>query len=277
MTARSTTTGTVRTRLRRPAATSSNDVVVTAPTLTTPPFDISGVAPHANVISYLGCCTLAGLTMAIDQAIADGVDVINYSIGSSSPSAAWDDFDTVGFLNARAAGIFVATSNGNDGPFEATTGSPADAPWLTSVGASTHNRHNGNVLTDLVSSEGPLPDIAGKSVAGSLGPTPIIDAGAFGDPACVQATGNEANFVGRIVVCERGRERQGREVGQRRRPRRRRIRADQRPTARRLAARRRVPLARCVHLVQQWPDVEGVAGRGQRPSGRDRRNHVHHR
>ena len=40
----------------------------------------------------------------------------------------------VGFLNARAAGIFVATSNGNDGPGDATTGSPADAPWLTSVG-----------------------------------------------------------------------------------------------------------------------------------------------
>ena len=31
-----------------------NDVVVEAPTITTPPFDISGVAPHANVISYLG-------------------------------------------------------------------------------------------------------------------------------------------------------------------------------------------------------------------------------
>ena len=59
---------------------------------------------------------MAGLTAAIDQAIADEVDVINYSIGSAAPSAPWDDFDTVGFLNARAAGIFVATSNGNDGP-----------------------------------------------------------------------------------------------------------------------------------------------------------------
>jgi hypothetical protein len=56
-------------------------------------FDISGVAPHANIISYLGCCSLAGLTGSIDQAIEDGVDAINYSIGSSSPSAAWDDFD----------------------------------------------------------------------------------------------------------------------------------------------------------------------------------------
>jgi subtilase family protein/peptidase inhibitor I9 len=81
------------------------------------PFDISGVAPHANIIAYLGCCTQAGLTKSIDQAIADHVDVINYSIGSSSPSAdAWTDFDTLGFLHAREAGIFVATSTGRVRP-----------------------------------------------------------------------------------------------------------------------------------------------------------------
>jgi uncharacterized repeat protein (TIGR01451 family) len=182
-----------------------NDVIVESPTITTPPFDISGVAPHANVVSYLACCTLAGLTAAIDQAIADEVDVINYSIGSSAPSALWDDFDTVGFLNARAAGIFVATSNGNDGPGVATTGSPADAPWITSAGASTHNRHNANALTGLTSSNGPLADIPGKSVTGALTtPTPIVYAGAFGDPFCGQTTGNQANFTGRIVICDRG-------------------------------------------------------------------------
>jgi uncharacterized repeat protein (TIGR01451 family) len=182
-----------------------DDVVVAAPTLTTPPFDISGVAPHANIVAYLGCCTLAGLTGAIDQAIADEVDVINYSIGSSSPSAAWDDFDTLGFLNARSAGIFVAVSNGNDGPLPETTGSPADAPWLTAVGASTHNRHNGNVLTNLTSSEGPLPDIAGKSVTGALlEPAPIVDAASVGDPFCLDDSGHEPAFTGHIVVCTRG-------------------------------------------------------------------------
>lgn len=181
-----------------------NDVVVETPTFTTPPFDISGVAPHANVISYLGCCSVSGLTAAIDQAIADGVDAINYSIGSSAPSQLWDDFDTVGFLNARAAGIFVATSNGNAGPFEATTGSPSDAPWITSVGASQHDRNNGNILTDLNSSAGPLPDIVGKSTTGSLGATPIVYAGDFGDPLCGDTTGHEAEFAGNIVVCDRG-------------------------------------------------------------------------
>ncbi|MPZ54431.1 MAG: S8 family serine peptidase, partial [Acidimicrobiia bacterium] len=65
--------------------------------------------------------------------------------------------------------------------------------------------HNGNLLTDLVSSEGTLPDIAGKSVTGDLPtPAPFAYAGDFGDPLCQQSTGNEANFGGKIVVCDRG-------------------------------------------------------------------------
>ena len=168
-------------------------------------FDISGVAPHANIISYLGCCSLSGLTAAIDQAIQDEVDVINYSIGSDAPSALWSDFDTVGFLNARAAGIFVATSNGNSGPLDATTGSPSDAPWIISVGASTHDRFNQNLLVDLTSSEGDLPDIEGKGVTDGLdAAAPIVYAGDVGDPLCQAASGHETEFSGKIVVCERG-------------------------------------------------------------------------
>ena len=110
---------------------------------------ISGVAPHANLIGYDVCypvaggqtsCSEAAIVAAINQAIADKVDVINYSIGGSSPSSPWNDTDTTGFLNARAAGIHVAVSAGNDGPGDATISGPADAPWLTAVGASTHNR-----------------------------------------------------------------------------------------------------------------------------------------
>ncbi|MPZ51958.1 MAG: S8 family serine peptidase, partial [Acidimicrobiia bacterium] len=169
-------------------------------------FDIKGVAPHANIISYLGCCSLAGLTASIDQAIADQVDAINYSIGSEAPSPdLWTDFDAAGFLEARAAGIFVATSNGNSGPGFATTGSPADAPWLISVGASTHDRANLNSVIDMSGGDTTPPDdIAGWSVTAELGPTDMVYAGDFGDALCQDATGNESNFGGNIVVCDRG-------------------------------------------------------------------------
>ena len=102
----------------------------------------SGVAPRARVAHYKACwndvgCTTSDLVAAIDTAVADGVDVINYSIGSSSTSIfAPDD---VAFLFADAAGVFVATSNGNTGPDPATVGSPAGDPWVLSVGASTRD------------------------------------------------------------------------------------------------------------------------------------------
>jgi subtilisin family serine protease len=108
---------------------------------------MSGVAPHANIIAYQVCrpgntgdkytsCPFSVTTLAIEDAIIDGVDVINYSIGHSS--ASWSNAVEYGFLNAQAAGIFVATSAGNSGPDAGTTN--AAAPWYTAVAASTHGR-----------------------------------------------------------------------------------------------------------------------------------------
>ncbi|WP_420644827.1 DUF7594 domain-containing protein [Candidatus Leptofilum sp.] len=190
------------------ASTAAGNVVLGA-TVNAPTFsfnrDISGVAPHANIIAYSGCCTVSALTAAIDQAILDGVDVINYSIGSEAASSVWSDFDTVGFLNARAAGIFVATSAGNSGPGAETVGSPADAPWLTSVGASTHDRLLLNVLSNMNGgSTIPPADIGGKSITSGYGPAQIVYAGDFGDPLCPIGAFSPGTFSGQIVVCDRG-------------------------------------------------------------------------
>lgn len=169
---------------------------------------ISGVAPHANIISYDVCvdgCATSAITAAIDQAIADGVDVINYSIGSSSPSAAWSDPDAVGFLNARAAGIFVATSAGNDGPGAATIGSPADVPWITTVGATTHDRSYPNTVTDLVRADGAtLEPITGLGFTVGLEAAPVVYAGDYDNPLCLAERFAPETFDGQIVVCDRG-------------------------------------------------------------------------
>ena len=57
---------------------------------------------------------------AIDTAVADGVDVINFSIGSDTSTVI--DPDALAFLGASDAGVFVATSAGNAGPGESTVG-----------------------------------------------------------------------------------------------------------------------------------------------------------
>ena len=165
--------------------------------------DISGVAPHANIIAYAGCCTGSALTASIDQAIADGVDVINYSIGSSSPSDVWADFDTVGFLNAREAGVFVATSAGNDGPGFATLGSPGDAPWLTATAASTHSRTWTNEVS-FSGGDSALASIGGNGFTDGYGPADIVYAGDFGDALCLTPFPAGTWTNDEIVVCDRG-------------------------------------------------------------------------
>jgi subtilisin family serine protease len=192
------------------------DAALVAPTITVER-PISGVAPRANLISYKGCsgsivgCQLPSLLAAINMAVLDGVDVINYSIcgGSADP---WTDLDALSFLGARAAGIVVATSAGNSGPGAATVGSPADAPWVMTVAASTHDRNLVNAVVDLDGPAGPLPDIEGKSLTAALDePAPVVYAGDFGNALCASGSDTaptnpfaEGTFDGKIVLCDRG-------------------------------------------------------------------------
>lgn len=182
------------------------EAVVDAPTLEIKR-PLSGVAPHANLITYKACiaagCLSPSLTAAIDQATADGVDVINYSIGGGA-SDPWTDADAQAFLGAREAGVFVAASAGNSGPQPGTVGSPADAPWLTSVAASTHDRAFVNELTGMSGgSSTPPGDLAGKSFTSGFGPAPVVHAADHGDALCGTPF-PPGTFDGEIVVCRRG-------------------------------------------------------------------------
>lgn len=122
------------------------------------PVTLSGVAPRANIIAYdvcytnlstgQGSCPNVSSVGAVNQAIADGVDVINFSIGGGS--APWSDAVSLAFLNATDAGIFVAASAGNDGPFSATLGHVE--PWVASSAAS---RHRPGGTTSVVAVTGP--------------------------------------------------------------------------------------------------------------------------
>lgn len=102
---------------------------------------ISGVAPHANLIAYKIChphadCPDSAGVAAVNQAIADGVDVLNYSISGSD--APWNMPIELAFLDAYQAGIFVSASAGNSGPGASTA--HHTGPWNASMGMTTHTR-----------------------------------------------------------------------------------------------------------------------------------------
>lgn len=181
---------------------------------------ISGIAPRARIAEYKICwvggdvadgCATSDSVKAIDDAITDGVDVINYSVGSSSSSVI--GAVEYAYLGASDAGVFVANSAGNDGPAEGTVGSPAAVPWLTTVAAGTLARTFEASATIAPSSGSPFT-IRGASVTGALGAaTAVVDAEhAKADAAvagvdaarCTPGSLDPAMVAGKVVLCIRG-------------------------------------------------------------------------
>jgi subtilisin family serine protease len=180
---------------------------------------ISGISPRSYVAAYKVCwegngvtapagCATSDSVKAIDDAVADGVDVINYSVGSTTSQIL--GADGYAYLAASDAGVFVANSAGNSGPGAGTVGSPASVPWITTVGASTLARAFISTVTVKGASE--QFTIKGASVTNALPDTPLVDsanAGLPGAPAadvalCKPNTLDPAKVTGKIVLCLRG-------------------------------------------------------------------------
>lgn len=166
---------------------------------------VSGVAPRAHVIMYKVCgdegCFQSDSVAAVQKAITDGVDVINFSIsGGGNPYA---DAVELAFLDAYNAGVFVAASAGNSGPTADTV--DHRGPWVTTVAASTTDRHFLNDLT-VMGDNGDTLALTGASITAGIGAfTPVVIAGdaPFNDPLCQNSTPDSA-FAGMVVVCRRG-------------------------------------------------------------------------
>lgn len=163
---------------------------------------ISGVAPHANLIAYDACdsggyCYASDVVAAIDQAVDDGVDVLNVSFAGNS-SDPWTDSVAQALLGARAAGVFVASAAGNGGEYYFGIASPASAPWVLAVGASTHDRRFSSSFTGLAGGSTPPPFAAGLSWTTAVSSAPVVKAGGTGDCDSPYPAGT---FTGKIVAC----------------------------------------------------------------------------
>jgi len=215
-------------------------------------FTVSGVAPRANIISYKAChyseensggsCSHSSLLGAIDQATANQVDVVNYSIGSDTPCSPWGSLDGNGdycgnygvnqtaaaMLNARNAGVLFVVSAGNSGPGKSTIGAPGNAPWVITAANSTHSRQLQSSVKSFTGGNSVLnhsDELIGASATNGIGPLRIVHAKDYGNALCGQGeaelksqcsgTGNDVltgasnpfspgTFNGEIVVCDRG-------------------------------------------------------------------------
>ncbi|MDQ2820606.1 MAG: S8 family serine peptidase [Pseudomonadota bacterium] len=184
----------------------------------------SGMAPRARVSAYKICWTYNDTTAtdgtnatnscfnsdavsAIDAAVKDGVNVINYSISGSQTAS--NDAVELAFYRASLANVFVAASAGNSGPANAVA---HISPWLTTVAASTHDRF---YVADVTLKTG-VKYTGASTNSKALPNTPMIraeDAGMGGGNASLcysagaaapQVLLDPAKVAGKIVVCTRG-------------------------------------------------------------------------
>jgi subtilisin family serine protease len=173
---------------------------------------VSGMAPAARVAAYKVCWETEDLSTAscggletiaaINDAIDDGVDVLNFSVGGATASVA--DPVNRAFLDAAVAGIFVATSAGNT-PGPSTV--EHNVPWVTTVAASTHDRTFGKSVT-----LGNGTTFSGPGILGALPAKPLVDsvsvpaAGSTAEASefCPIGSLDPAKVTGRIVLCARG-------------------------------------------------------------------------
>lgn len=104
----------------------------------TPPAGIRGVAPGVTLRAYRvfaqgsGQASSYAIAKAIDQAAADGCDLINMSLGGGQP----DPVLTAAVSDARAAGSVCVIAAGNDG--EGHVSFPASDEMAVAVGAVGH-------------------------------------------------------------------------------------------------------------------------------------------
>jgi len=188
--------------------------------------NVEGIAPRARVAIYKACwlrpgdvrasCNTSDLANAIDTAVADGVDIINYSVGSSMLRIAAPD--DVALMNATKAGVLAVVAAGNEGPNLGTIGSPAGGPWAITVAASSRA---GETSIEAMQINDP-PSIAAKYAVKEANFTPPLrdsdpieapliladdddDAGGSGTTAdACEALVNDTEMNGNIAFIERG-------------------------------------------------------------------------
>lgn len=136
------------------ASTAAGNTVTNAaspsPNLPAPYTQMSGVAPCASLRTYRVCpagtCPGGDVNAGVQNAIIDGVDVINFSIsGGTSP---WNSTERM-FLDAVNADVVVAAAAGNTN--ESITDPVGQVnhrgPWVMTVAASTQDVNLGAGLS----------------------------------------------------------------------------------------------------------------------------------
>jgi minor extracellular serine protease Vpr len=164
--------------------------------------DLSGIAPGAwlgNYNVFPGNVLNArseDILNAVEAAIADGMDVLNLSLGGTYHGN--NDLLSIGLDNAVDAGLVVAVAAGNSGPGPNTVESPGRARKVITVGASTNQHFVGQPFT--------YPAGGGTTIGAAVGDFPPLPAGSFDlfDTHSNGCAGVDPGAAGKVAIIDRG-------------------------------------------------------------------------
>ncbi|KAF8412338.1 hypothetical protein HHK36_000300 [Tetracentron sinense] len=187
------------------ASTAAGNVVTGASLFGMAKGAAGGMRFTARIAAYKVCfaagCTSSDILAAIDQAVADGVDVLSLSLGGANRPYHSDNMAIAAFGAVRN-GVFVSCSAGNSGPSESTVANTS--PWIMTVAASSLDR---SFPTKVKLGNG--QEFKGASLYSGK-PTKALmlvygdTAGGQGAEYCSDGSLSPKLVKGKIVVCERG-------------------------------------------------------------------------
>ncbi|XP_057764063.1 subtilisin-like protease SBT5.6 [Salvia miltiorrhiza] len=185
------------------------------------PGTASGGAPLARVAIYKVCWAVPGhgkeegntcfeedMLAAMDDAVADGVDVLSISIGTKDPQPFNHDGIALGALHAAKRNVVVACSAGNSGPAPSTLSNPA--PWIITVAASSVDRIFSSPAVLGNGMKLPGQTVTPYKLEKKL--YPLVYAGHVANPdvpqnlsgQCLPGSLSSKKAKGKIVMCLRG-------------------------------------------------------------------------
>lgn len=165
-----------------------------------------GMATKARIAVYKICWSLgcydSDILAAMDQAVADGVNIISLSVGANGHSPPYEhDSIAIGAFGAMENGVVVSCSAGNSGPGPYTAVNIA--PWILTVGASTVDREfPADVVLGDGTRYGGVSLYSGEALAGAN--YSLVYAGDCGSRLCLARQLDPVKVAGKIVICDRG-------------------------------------------------------------------------
>src|SRR5437773_2045559 len=164
--------------------------------------DMSGIAPGAWLGNYnvfpgdVLDARSEDILNAVDAAIADGMDVLNLSLGGSFHGN--NDLLAMGLDNAVDAGLVVAVAAGNSGPGPSTIESPGRARKIITVGASTNQHFVGQPFT--------YPAGGGTTIGAAVGEFAALPASSYDlfDTQSNGCAGVDPGASGKLAIIDRG-------------------------------------------------------------------------